>query len=408
MPRQRTNGKWSTQVECDGTIMHNTFSTKSEADAWAADLRSARDKRKRKKNTGESHQQKRQRCLDTYGNSSNLEARACQFLQTLLEGFEVAQVRDGAHTDLAVRLPEQTEWWGLQVKSSSKRNKLGKLFFSNINKYADTVVVCVNLAVNLGTGAEEVWLFHGRALAKFKKNFCIGRVSKYCNTPLPEVAVTLRDMLVPYVQRPLAWLDTDKLSIGHYIEHCAHELWKEKTGTHIARRQVGATENGVYDVMLNNNKIQEKVCYRQNSGFVTTLSKNAGRNSKGTRRRNPYELGDWDSLHAFLLAYRNDEGVWEFSGRGNWCVKVDSPKYAEMRQRVEKLELLGYWEIPSALLGDYFGKKTKLVLYPGEDFSTEVGLGTPSLTNSRVTTLWTRECFHSTLPAPPATGWPRR
>lgn len=396
----RSNGHWQETVRVDADRrISRTFPTQEEAIQWAETHRSARRKRRAAEESSLTQNQKRQRGISRSGDNNKIESQACKLLLPLLsDAFDVEQVRDGAHCDLAVRrvgVAEDDAWYGLQIKSTAGRGRSGRATFSHVNKYPHAVVVCVNLSQSSANSA-EIWLFHGRDLVRpTGHNLDIGRVSKYDahKVSAADICTRLSTMLLSgYKTRALAWLDTEQLSINTYLEHRAHVLWKAAVHVCIPRLPVGSEQNRVFDVLHDGDRIQEKVCraHRGGAGFRVDLRK-----SRGCGKKRAYDACDWDALHVFLLAKKRDDGGWDFSREG-WNVGAYDPSYGPTRDRVDALELLGYWDIPMARLGDYVGVsgQTAFLTYLPEAFGGEIGHPAPTRACKNA---WTRAYFHAAI-----------
>jgi hypothetical protein len=343
-------------------------------------LEEVENRRKRKLTDRiEANAVKRQKGLETYGESSATEAKAIRFLAKYISNL--VPVTDGAHADL-VKISNLCKrmGWGIQIKSTAKRDKLGVAGFSYVNKYPDLVVICVLLS------EEKVWIFHGRELTHLKRDLGIGKTSSKYNqheVALENLDQRLTTMLEEYEQHDVEYFNR-QLSPTQLNEFLTHRRWVAQTKAIVKLKKLGDLENGVVDCIelrggeleLN---IQEKVAHPRGNGFFAPLRKNSGRHNGKSRTYQPYGEGDCDVYRVFINTY---DGEWD---HGKYKSKIESGKTIGWFEFTER-ELIARGYIST---NETIGKQG-IMCYLPEDVCLEVGFPLPK---QKSKSLWTRECF---------------
>ncbi len=376
------------------------FETRELAEAFEAPRKRARaavveaERQRRALAEREKAEETRRRNLVVNGDNSSLEAKAMVWLVSALgRRWECRPVRDGAHTDFAVRMRSHEDsspalWHGIQVKATATRGGGGSRTakFQIARRYDDAVVLCVLMDEG------KVWAFHGRELEG--GDIGIGRVSpKYGENEVEarRLSAVLGDMLAGYRPRPIEELDVQNLCNFGYLEHVAHLAWRaQPTRPGIRAKKIGDVENSVVDYCeVDGRRVQEKTCavFEGRPGFVVQLCRKGGRIG-GRRTRVPYADGEVDLFRILLLA--GPEGGF------NRSISNVTPE-REARAELDALRLAGYWEIPASELAARgylttaaaYGK-TRLYVYPTASFCTRHGWREPQHSNAKT---WTRAFF---------------
>ena len=105
-----------------------------------------------------------------YGGTNECESEAIRQLVKLLENeWNIKQIRDGAHNDIALQKDSQDTdlYYGIQIKSCSKQTAYGTAKtpiakFSKINHYPNSLLICICLQ------PLKIWFFHGSDLLNNK------------------------------------------------------------------------------------------------------------------------------------------------------------------------------------------------------------------------------------------------
>ena len=382
-----SSGTLHCQPYIDGKRVHVSFSTESAAQSFvlAFEACTARDptrrrelvsqakadfaeskrrKREARRLMNPSQQVKRIKAIETHGDNYAVEMRAMIYTKEFLENeFECKLLPDGCLADIAVRVKEdeESEYFGVQVKSCSNRCNDGAARFEAVNHYSGLPVMCVCL--NEGSKAKpEIYCIPGEKLKDLKSCLAIGQKSaKYDSFKVKNeqtLALVLKDMIrkEKYEARSLEQL-SKPVSIDHFLEHFAHNCWKQQNPQFEVRdRDWRDLENGVFDhqeVLGDKRRIQEKVSRLNGVSFHVNLRKRGGNHCGAI----PYERNDWDLLRVFLMGLRKDDGTYDLERPPK-----DSGQYTE--EYVQELTLLGYWDFPAETLAlkGYFnlGSSTSL------------------------------------------------
>ena len=402
------------------------FATKKEAQACADDgiaLRKAAKKRKREATTQD---ERRAAGLEKSGDNYATEAKAIEEVSKILEKLELKLVRDGAKNDIGLRLKVHhliDLWWGVQVKSCTKRQPDGRAQFKHVNTYSKSVVMCVLL------DPLTIWLRHGRDLTKkgatlnesqkleFTDALCYQEDKEgtvVVNTLEARLMDMFNDEAYAYEPQPINTFDL-QLGTSQFLEDWAHRLYLRSRNRPEAsiRRAIGELENGHHDDVEDGEKLQEKVGRVTPSGSILIhLSKKAGKNLSGAQVQSPYEENDFDVLRVLVLFKRNDDGssVTVSLERKDYKIAYspESPEYQGAIADIRSWQLLGYFKIPMATLkaegliktATSAGQTGFAALLP-EDVCKKINHPLPKRVctkGNNKTNTWTREFFHPCAP----------
>ena len=435
MPTYLKDGKrkkrWrGNYTDINGIRVSECFVTEDEAIAWEIPRKEAVKEKKAVIENSKTPEEKRKKNLKKNGNNFQIEATATiKFCELLKNTYDFLQIRDGAHNDLALQFKSKksNKYYALQIKSCSKsyktdnrklkdgsqNNTAPKASFSNVNKYPNSILVCILLK------PFTIWIFHGEKYihecpilhecGKYKTDFKNGLIydeEKNINhlDKLEEYLTCIdKDGQDKYAQKEIEFWDL-QIATSQYIENKANQLYQQclNKKLELERRQIGELENQPHDLIENGQKIQEKVCCLLNhaSGFTVSICKHGGKAQKGSKISIPYEEKDFDILRIYVLYILDKNNKLSFK-RENYTIGYDQndEKYVNAIKDIDSWKLFGYFEFPMNVLIEKKwvhtesskGKKGSYVHLP-KDIMKSLGLKLPCEIR-RFTNGWTREYF---------------
>ena len=391
---RKCHNRWRVKYYSDRKEKYKSFCVQSDAEQFAARIATQYEQQQRKKRKAKydaihtvERKLKRKKNLAKHGNKHECESEAIRLMYPILTeaNYEVKRVRDGAKADICVRKKGEELFYGVQIKSCSKRDRRGVAFFANILGY-DMPVICVC------NDTCEMWIFRGEELTK--KVFSIGRTSKYDIHKVTKhtLANTLNTLLSHYTPHKQCYWDTYGLGIAHLKEHVTSlqaDAIREIDGKSFRIRRsmaVDRVENTVSDCEVKFGTdvflpAQEKiVCtLRNETGFYVPMRKKDGM-IHGKQTRQPYSEGD----NAYYIAY---------------LTHLDGEfKTAKTREEAMRLKLVGLYVFHESILiekgvlstSTQIGKTTMFVYLPDQYVAT-LNWRAQSRKSKHD---WTKEYFH--------------
>lgn len=351
------------------------FETRIEAVNWEIKLREAVKQEKARIKNSKTVTEQRKENLKKSGNNFQTEATATlKFCELLKDQYNFLQVRDGAKSDLALQFKSNNsnKYYALQVKSCSKRdkenyinkdgssnNKTPRAYFNYINKYPNSIVLCILLE------PFTIWMFNGENLLKKKKlhesqktdffqNGLIYDEEKNINRlhKLKEYLTSQKNGYARYAQEKIEYWDV-QLAATQYIEHKANQLYQQHWNKTFDRRKIGELENQPYDLIENGKKIQEKICtIKGTSAFEVSLCKKGGSINGKKSKKVPYEKNDFDVLRVYVLYTLDKENKLSFKKEDYRVITYskNEKKYRNAIKDIDSWKLFGHFDFPMKIL----------------------------------------------------------
>ena len=404
------------------------FATEEEALAWETIHKNILKEQKTKIKNSKTPEQRRKENLEKHGNNYQTEAIATiEFCKLLKDKYDFLQIRDNAHNDLALQFKSKksNKYYALQIKSCSKRIKNNTILkdgsqnnntptatFKGINKYPNSILVCILLK------PFTIWIYHGDKYIHEGNSLIESKEVKFQNGLIydEEKNINYLDKLEKYLtcidkngkdkyaQKEIKYWDT-QLRPSQYIEFQTNQLYQQHMNKRFERRKIGGLENQHHDLIENNKKIQEKVCRirtdKTRSGFNVSIHKYGGTTLTGKEIYVPYDEKDFDILRVYVLNTFDKDNKLSFKRENYNNIGYDqsNEKYVNAIKDIDSWKLFGYFEFPMDVLieNDWIhtksckGKKNSWVHLPKEIMQS-LSLKLPK-ENSKFKLGWTRDYF---------------
>jgi hypothetical protein len=230
-----------------------------------------------KKNTGEKL--KELRSGENNNSSIEQEFKCIQyFIELVKPYFQLKKTFDGCRADVALRPINNIEdsWLGIQVKTTCKKNHMGKYDFKlNKTKYENCIILCICLE------DKKMWLIPYEDVQELS-SIGVSIKSKYnCY----EVSTdNIQNKLTNFYQCT-AKFSFDTLNTPTSDTHKQEQYYRKQREEHLDFIEFvyPELEGTVYDFKIAEYKIQEKVgfiCKDNDESFGFSLSKSNGRSKK--------------------------------------------------------------------------------------------------------------------------------
>ena len=232
--------------------------------------------------------------LRTGENKNNLlqELNGINYFKELIgDHFTTIKSFDGCKADIVIKKFEEIEdlWLGIQVKTTNKKTERGQYYFRlNNGNYEDCLLLCIC------DEDKKMWLIPYEEV-KGLKTIGVALKSKYNKYEVTKETLIekLNNYYILINKFEFKILDTPT-SKAQQQEQKYREI--RETKINFIKFKNNIMEGLVYDFMIGNKKVQEKVgsiIHDNVNSFSFNLSKNIGRiNCKCTH--GPYEEGDND------------------------------------------------------------------------------------------------------------------
>lgn len=237
--------------------------------------------------SGEKQRGDISRTIDGQALTTSYEDRAMDYIEEILSDiFDTKRTFEGCLADMVVKpkTVSEDEWLKVQVKSTLKPGR--DYGFHCGDRYVDCMIFCVSLS------DRRMWLLNGNDIISKKKITMGLRKSKY---DINEVNInTIKDVILSYYKLlPSVTFEDADIPIG-FRKKTEREYVKIREQRCSFINFSYPLENGlVYDCMVGNYKIQEKVgnIMKNKRGTNFTLHKSCGR---GNHNTTSYKPGDND------------------------------------------------------------------------------------------------------------------
>jgi hypothetical protein len=225
-------------------------------------------------------------------NSLQQEYNNTNYFKVLIENhFTVIKTFDGCKADIVIKKKNENKdlWLGIQVKTTNKKTDRDQYYFRlNSGKYDNCIILCIC------DEDKKMWLIPYEEVEGFK-TIGIAQKSKYNKYEVNKD--NLIEKINNYYELSNKFcfdiLDTPT-SNSHKQEQEFRKIRESKIN--FIEFKNNDIEGLVYDFMIGNKKIQEKVgsiTHNNINSYCFTLSKHNGR-INGKSFRGPYEKGDND------------------------------------------------------------------------------------------------------------------
>lgn len=255
-------------------------------------------------------------------------------LQDLISNSFTSKItNEGCKSDLIIKpLDVQEDSW-LRIQIKTTENVYDKSYGFHIrSKYNDHIVICHCIDEN------KYWIipFNELKLTNNKLNLCVSKKSKYYKyyTDCEKVI----DVLMRYYKETKLY-NEDFCMIAESKDAKKEQKYRTKIYENLSFLKIDKPNytNMVYDLMINDKKVQEKVLHLQNNkiGYSGLLYKRFGKNK--TQNYN-YQDNDFYWLHIpdtdffyvipqFELLYRDILSFYEVAGRKSLYVHTKPNDY---------------------------------------------------------------------------------
>jgi hypothetical protein len=408
----KNGNKWRVNWSENKIPMCNSFDNKQEAIKFENEKRALNKLQRKQQRQSKTKEQRRAEGLLINGGNHECESKAIRQLVKLLENnWNIKQIRDGAHNDIALQKKDSQEsdlYYGIQIKSCSKQkaygtNKIPIAAFSKVNIYPNSLIICICLQ------PLKIWFFNGKDLLNnkqklneskkpyFKEALCYDK--EECINKLEEFLTTY---LKNYEEHKLDYYDL-QIGTSEFLEDYANRLYKSHKNLPMVskRRKFNEIENSCVDcVDPDGSRIQEKICCvaKNTTGFHIALAKSSGRNLECKQTKGPYNENDFDILRVYLFCKVDDLGKVSFK-RENYSIKYNGKKYEKAIEDIKSYRLFGYFDIPmNQLITEGYvstknqkGKLALTVFLPEKIAEIHYDLPKSIQKNSPI---WTRDYFN--------------
>ena len=217
--------------------------------------------------------------LDKNNNTINpffqYETNVYDILNNLLKNnFIVKKTNDGCKCDMYVKLKNNNnKWLKIQLKSSKFNGRLYSFALHN-NKYTNMLVICYHLI------DKKMWIIDGDKLPQVNK-LTIGKKTSIYNKYIVNIE-NITETIIDYYKSFILFDEKEileQMSRANLIEH-EHRIKRENKLKNIVNIKYPKNDNMVYDVLINNHKVQDKAGRKKTKNgndyyeFVIKKSKN--------------------------------------------------------------------------------------------------------------------------------------
>lgn len=226
----------------------------------------------------------------------------CIISKFIQDKFEVKKTNEGCMADMIIKPKnvDADEWLMIQLKSTQCVCHDLYTFKMNNNSYPDCVILCICIQDN------RMWVFDNHQIS-VKNNLNIGLTDKSKYSSFEESNSTINHCLLAKY-RKYKKVSCDEANVPKSKFQQQEQVYRRKRETEIPFLPYvyPVLDNRVYDFMINNYKIQEKVSsiakkHSNNPIHVSCLY----RSCKGETRQKCYNKGDND----FYWIWKKDTDV---------------------------------------------------------------------------------------------------
>lgn len=389
------------------------FNNEQDALNYENEKRALNKLQRKRERESKTKEERRTEGLLKSGGCNECESEAIRQLVKLLKNnWNIEQIRDGAHNDIALQKKDRQEsdlYYGIQIKSTSKQkadinHKTPVAKFNHVNYYPNSLLICICLK------PLKIWFFHGAdllnnkpTLTESKKPFIKTALCYHKEEGINKLEDYLTTYLNNYQEHKLDYYNL-QLNTSQFLEDYANKLYKAHKNLPIVseRRGLNEIENSCVDcVDPDGSRIQEKICCvaKKTTGFMTNLAKSYGMTIESNRIRGPYDENDFDILRVYLLCKVYELGKVSFK-REIYNIKYNGENYQPAIEDIKSYKLFGYWDIPmnELITEGYVSTKNQkglksLYVYLPEEVAKKIHYSLPKNIQKR-SPIWTRDYFN--------------
>jgi hypothetical protein len=270
-------------------------------------------------------------------NQENFTEREIDFTRNFQEfissSFESELTNEGCKSDLIIKPININEdnWMRIQIKTT-KKNYNKSYGFNNISNYKDNIILCYCISEDI------YWLipYNELILTNKKINLSLSEKSKYYKYCVEKENIV--QILNNYYKEVVLY-NKKKCMISENICVKKEQLYNKKIYDNLSFLNIEKPEytNMVYDLIVNNKKIQEKVLniLKNKNGYQSIICKRFG---KEKMQNYIYQDNDFYWLHIYEteffyvipqyeLLYRDIVAFFETEGRKSIYVHIEDTDY---------------------------------------------------------------------------------